>query len=78
MSDAITWEQPPGKDRQNWAEIAEALRANPDRWAKIESASTAYCSFIKQGRTKAFQPAGSFEARLRGGKVYARFIGGKR
>jgi hypothetical protein len=72
----ITWEDPPRtKPRNDWGKIAETLRANPGKWAVIETASTAYCAFIRQGRTKAFQPAGSFEATLQNHKLYARYIG---
>jgi len=72
----MTWEDPEGrKPRLDWAKIAESLRANPGKWAKVETSSTAYCSFIRQGRTKAFQPAGSFEAILQNRVLYARFIG---
>ena len=77
MSEVImSWEEPPRTTpRNNWNKIAEALRANPGQWAKLETASTAYCAFIKQGRTKAFQPAGSFEATLQKRVLYARYIG---
>jgi len=75
----VTWEEPPRTTpRNDWGKIAEALRANPGKWAKLETASTAYCAFIKQGKTKAFQPAGSFEATLQNRVLYARYIGSEK
>jgi hypothetical protein len=72
----ITWEEPPGKDRRNWHAIADALRANPKTWARVESANDArHAHYINSAKSKAFEPAGSFQAMLRKGHVYARFVG---
>lgn len=61
-------------------EHAAILRKNPGKWArileedKVESAQhRAYA--MRSGKYVAFRPAGSFEATLRGGEVYARFVG---
>lgn len=76
MSELVEWEEPEG-ERRNWEAIAETLRANPNQWAHIKGTSTAHHShYINSGRTKAFSPAGSFEAMVRKGKVFARFVGG--
>jgi hypothetical protein len=76
MSNAISWTEPPRpRAREDWQAIADTLRANPGKWAKIETASLHYGNVIKHGKTKAFQPAGSFEATLQQRVLYARFIG---
>lgn len=63
-------------------EFAEALRANPGRWAVLaDDASASVVTSVKAGRYAAFRPAGSFEATSRGigkanrAKVYVRYVG---
>jgi hypothetical protein len=65
-----------------WKEIADNLRANPEEWfvvARDVSPTTAH--LIRNGKLKAFAPAGYFESVSRGnkgnraGEVYARFVG---
>jgi hypothetical protein len=74
--DGITWEEPPGKERRNWHAIAKVLRANPRTWARVEGAYDAnHAHYINSAKSKAFEPKGSFQAMLRKGHVYARYIG---
>jgi hypothetical protein len=71
----MEWEEPPEQERRDWQAIANELKANPNRWASITLTTTAYVSHIKNGTTKAFRPAGSFEARSSKGKIFIRYIG---
>ena len=75
ISDLVEWEEPPTKSSEKWQEIADTLRANPERWGKFAMPSTAYITTIKTGRHKAFRPSGSFEARAHNGNLYARYVG---
>lgn len=88
----LKWEEPPvstGSDKSLWGAhfgIAEALKTKPGTWALVRSyaspnaaASTAW--LIRNGRLRAYQPAGAFEAKSRRsgdeGRVYARYVGGE-
>lgn len=87
----IKWEEPPqqllGRGRTNWSEIANALKGNPEQWAVVaENVSASTGTHIRYGRLKAFEPSGSFEARVSGAhssssgraeKIYARYVGSK-
>lgn len=89
MSTIITFEEPPGPrggaDR-NHPEIAEALKANPGRWARLNfdfvdaAKANNLASTIKSARLSPYRPKGSFQARVRTVdgevRVYARYIGG--
>lgn len=76
MSEIISWEEPPGGERRNWAKIAEALRSNPNQWAHVKGLSSSYhASYINKANSLAFAPAGSFQATARKGQVFARYIG---
>lgn len=84
----IKWADPPadGRGRRrstHWAEVADALRANPGKWALVaESASPSTAQNIKRGTYVAFADEG-FEAVSRksptgkGSDIYARFVGGE-
>jgi hypothetical protein len=75
MSDLVEWEEPQG-ERRDWEAIAEVLRANPKQWAHIKGLSTArHSHYINSGKTIAFRPTGSFQAMVRKGRVFARFVG---
>lgn len=86
----IEWEDPGktrGRRRMDWKRVADQLREHPGRWARMPGTfSHSIPGFIKAGRMKPFQPAGTFEATMRGGKrdgdgegvrgqLYVRFIG---
>jgi hypothetical protein len=85
----IAWEEPPvapwgGKKRKpsKWAPIADKLRANPGRWAKIVSqGNISIASAILKGQPICFRPEGSFESKVANmvgrytGDVYARYVG---
>lgn len=85
---SINWEAPPeallNRQRRDWQNVADELRARPGQWAVVaEGVSASTGTHIRHGRLTAFAPAGSFEARVSGArsdegkasKVYARYIG---
>ena len=76
MPQGMEWAELPkdGRTRTNWPAIAQALRANPGAWAKVEGAEHVAMS-IRRGRLQAFRPVGHFEATLRQGQVFARYVG---
>lgn len=76
---SINWEEPPAniQVRNNWDEIAAALRENPARWAKV-------CENTSTGQAVHLKKRGGFECKFvsagRGYKrgyvdIYARFVG---
>lgn len=86
----IRWEDPPPPRRSapqcfyNWQLVAIQLRRrSPDWGLVIEDGNTgtanAVQSRISKGKTRHFQPAGSFEAEIRttdkGASLWARYIG---
>jgi hypothetical protein len=84
----VEWAEPPTPVRYkrsnvDWASIADALRANPGEWAVVaRNVNPSSVTHMRQGRLKAFEPAGSFEASGQGrnengqtAEVYARFVG---
>lgn len=90
MSAVIKWEDPPASKQRRggkWAPIADELKANPGKWAlvaeDIKHAGTLLAG-IKNGKIKAFEPAGAFEATSRSTtdnktgsrtfNVYARYL----
>ena len=65
------------------AEFADALRANPSRWAKYplaisEGATRSYAAFINTGNSRGPKDliSGEFEAKTTRGTLFVRFIGG--
>lgn len=78
---ALEWADPPSKGSVDWTLVASELRARPGEWAIVDrNATVARGTAIKKGRIEAFQPAGSFEATMRGNgdgryTVYARYVG---
>lgn len=69
---ALEWKEPPAK---RWEGVADELRAHPGKWAVIELPSQSYSSHIKQGKLKAFRPAGAFEVRSHKSEFFIRFRG---
>lgn len=72
----------PGRDKWGLHEFCSALRENRGKWAALASVDGAkapipgnVAAVIREGRSKASRPPGSFEAVCSGGKVYARFVG---
>lgn len=65
-------------------EFAEALRDNPGRWAKYphtptsQAGASATAHLIRAGHPSAAKPfrGGDFDAAVRQGVLYVRFIGG--
>jgi hypothetical protein len=63
-----------------WEKEAAALRANPDRWARIASknsisAAGTLSMNIRTGHLISFRPAGDFEVTTRGLDVWVRYVG---
>lgn len=83
----IEWAEPPTAPNEpgRWTAVADELRANPGRWAKIkvDASDTTLAHRIKHGAVVGFRPAGAFEARsvswASDGKrrfdIYARYVG---
>lgn len=81
----IVWEEPPQSNwnsiaRRELQEFADALRANPGRWARYpRDAHPTVTTYIKKARSKVWAPAGSFEATIstvNGEKiVFVRYVG---
>lgn len=66
-------------DRRDWGPLAEALRANPSRWAMLAYGLAPQLAHeIQAGVLAPFRPAGAFEAVTRQGTIYARYVGGER
>lgn len=79
----LEFKNPPTDARTSNGEmtqVADALKANPGEWALIGRKSPSTAAVIKNGLTKAFRPAGSFDSVTRNGDgrkadIYARYIG---
>lgn len=90
----FVWEAPPeqlhngtggAQISQEWLDVAQLLAQNPLQWAKVAEAekqaqASALAHRINKGLTRAFEPAGAYEAQSRptgegGGYVWARFVG---
>lgn len=80
----IEWvDAPPedGRDTFKYMEFARELRSHPGEWAVLRGQRYQTASNIRVGSYKAFQPAGSFEAKARRDRnsdrtdVYVRFVG---
>ena len=77
-----------GSRSEEYREVSETLRANPNRWALVATDTIPIVAqVIKNAKSKHFRPAGSFEATVRGTKkvdgkliaseIYARYVGEK-
>jgi hypothetical protein len=58
---------------------ATELKDNPGLWAVVKvfeknPNASAFAFSVRNGKLKSFQPAGDFQARTRGGEVWARFV----
>ena len=65
MKDEVTWEEPPpGRQRYDWAAIAEQLRERPNTWAKVfESDRASLATAIRIRGIQALLPEKGFEVR---------------
>lgn len=54
---------------------AETLRTKPGRWALLADLESGAAGSIRSGQLVPYRPGGSFEAVVRRGRVYARFVG---
>jgi hypothetical protein len=82
----LTWEEPPppkpARPPSKWLPIADKLRANPGRWARVVTqGNVSVKSDAVNGSLICFRPAGSFEGRVVNfsgrftGDVYLRYVG---
>jgi hypothetical protein len=89
MSDPrITFKNPPPDPRgtkpsRHWQEVADELMSRPGEWALVGTINNAaMVTQINKGQTRAFEPAGAFEAtsRANGEKrdLYVRYVGDPR
>ncbi len=89
-TNGITFEEPPqprkGGGSVLHAQAAAALRARPGQWARIgtysnSGSASSMVQTIRMARTRAYEPAGAFEAVSRTVKgvhgVWARYKGGE-
>lgn len=64
-----------------WTEFAQMLKDDPGEWYEVSDhgmtvdAVKVYASRIRRGGLKPFRPFGAFEARCRGQRLWARFLG---
>lgn len=56
-------------------QVAAAMRGRPGAWLEMPPYLVTSSSVVRTGMSRAFAPAGSFEACTRAGRVYARFVG---
>jgi hypothetical protein len=65
-----------GGRRRKYMDVAEALRARPGEWAKFipDARPDAFVNAVRQGGLSAFR-VGEFEAKLRDGQAWVRYIG---
>jgi len=77
----LVWEEPPGDGREASSQridhdaIADALRLRPGKWARICNGAAFSASAIRSGALRAYRPSGSFEAAVRCGATYLRYVG---
>lgn len=76
---AVTFNTQPRLDSK-WAPIAEALRRQPRKWARLDldasgSTTRAAATHIKRGHFVAFRPAGHYEAKTENYELWARYVG---
>lgn len=85
----LKWEDPPGgqggrRDGVPHKDISDKLRRQPRKWAHVLTYGAARTSgsiagIIRSGKTRAWQPAGAFEATANKVgeeyRVYARYVG---
>lgn len=58
--------------------IADALRSEPGRWAMLPDLPNSISTSIRSGTHAAYRPAGAFDAAVRQGNLYVRYVGGRR
>lgn len=71
---------PPKIDKRSYhshqhERIAALLRSRPNVWARLPQLSGTTPTRAFGGSLRAYRPGGSFEAVVRDGEVYARYIG---
>jgi hypothetical protein len=74
----IDGDPPPSTDRQptmRHQRYAEALRGRPGRWALLADLESGSAGSIRSGQLVPYRPGGTFDAVVRRGRVYARYLG---
>jgi len=76
----VRWvdEPPPRRSPVNTRKhtlIAEVLRSRPGRWALVPEVGINLASAVNGGGMATYRPAGTFEAVVRQGQMYMRYIG---
>lgn len=62
--------------RVDWRPVVATLRADPGQWYRVEDEiGKPSTSLIRRGMPRAFEPAGSFDARRRDGRLELVFLG---
>jgi hypothetical protein len=62
-----------------WGAIAEKLKASPGEWFEVkdhgmtQSSVQVYCSNIRRGILMPFRPAGTFDAKYEGTRLWVSF-----
>lgn len=80
-ADAITWEEPPPRSTrtERYDALTETLRTRPGQWARVPdmlyTSASSTASAIRAGLLSAFEPKGAYEAAVRKGVLYARYVG---
>ena len=82
----MKWADPPpsglnrGAVKFKYSDDAEELRTNPGKWAILKEgvkpqSAAAFASNVRSGKLRAFETeAGKYEAAVRLGTVYVRFV----
>jgi hypothetical protein len=70
-----------GNGRRNWQEYADVLKSDPGTWYELSDHGMTiptlrvYGGRIRAGFLMAFRPKGAFEAKTRGDRLWARYVG---
>lgn len=73
--------QSTGRYNDKYRDLAATLAENPGRWANVvpgdvsDQGPSTIALQIRNGTFKAFRPYGHFEATVRRGKLFARYVG---
>lgn len=60
---------------KRWYPVAAFAREHAGHWVRVQNATRESLNGVKQGTPQAFAPAGCYENKVRGAKVFLRFTG---